>query len=680
MNGRYFDGRRFWILPIALWAAVAAASLAWNVYSLERRSLMLVKEEARAMFNLLQITRQWNASHGGLYAPVDKNTPPNPYLTVPHRDVRTTDGRSLTLINPAYMTRQLSEMSLGSGGVTFHLTSLNPLRPGNSPDKWEAGALKEFENGVETERFELSTDGVVGGGDGLFRYIAPIKVAAECMACHARQGYKVGDIRGGIGISIPAGPTMASMRKEQSGIVMVHGAVFVVMSAVLLALFRLIGAQWTSLKTAKEAQDAAVSQLKRVNERLKNEITVRVGISEEFQIFALAVHNSPVSVVITDAAGNIDYINPRFTEITGYAAAELVGQNPRMLKSGKTPPGVYEELWHAISAGETWRGEFINRKKNGELYWEAASIAPIRNKAGVTTNYVAVKEDITNRKELEDELRGLSEMLQTRLVEEIDARREKERMLIEKSKLAAMGEMIGAIAHQWRQPLNALSALIQDVEDAWRFKEIDDAYVNDMISKSMEQITFMSNTITDFRGFFRLTKDKAPFSIKIAVGQALSILSAELGDGAIETVVECADDMPDVIGVANEFKQVIFNLVNNAKDAISNNKDAAAGKRGGRITVSAERAAGKVVVKVADDGGGIPLEYLEKIFEPNFTTKGEDKGTGIGLSMSRLIIEKSFGGSIRAENAAEGAVFTIELDDRAAPSANAKTGRIDREE
>jgi signal transduction histidine kinase len=145
--------------------------------------------------------------------------------------------------------------------------------------------------------------------------------------------------------------------------------------------------------------------------------------------------------------------------------------------------------------------------------------------------------------------------------------------------------------------------------------------------------------------------------------------------------------------VANEFKQVIFNLVNNAKDAIFDKNAAASGsgsaaassggesaktgaaarKRGGRITIGVSHAAGKVAVKVADDGGGIPSEFLEKIFEPNFTTKGEDKGTGIGLSMSKLIIEKSFGGSIRAENAAEGAVFTIELNVRPEPSADATT-------
>ena len=693
MTGKYFSGRWFWILPIALWAAAVAASLAWNVYSFEHQGMRLEKEELRTMFRLLQITRQWNASHGGLYAPVDKNTPPNPYIKIPGRDIKTTDGKDLTLINPAYMTRQLSEMALGAKGVTFHLTSLKPLRPGNSPDEWEAAALADFENGGETERFELTTAGAGRGGEGLIRYMAPLKVTEECMACHAHQGYKVGDIRGGISVSEPAGSALAEIKKTRDGIFLVHGAIFVVMSAVLIVLLRFIGIQWTRLRTANEAQDAAVLKLKSVNERLTNEISARVITEKELQLFALAVHNSPVSVVITDTAGNIEYANPRFSEITGYDAAELTGKNPRILKSGKTPPEVYDDLWQTISAGETWRGEFINRKKNGELYWEAASIAPIRNKFGATTNYVAVKEDITKRKMLEDELRALGEILQNRLVQEIDARREKEQLLIEKSKLAAMGEMIGAIAHQWRQPLNTLAALIQDAEDAWRFKEMDEAYVNDMISKSMEQITFMSNTIGDFKGFFRTTKDKQPFNIKTAVGQVLSILLAELKVKSIETLLECPDDVPEVIGVANEFKQVIFNLVNNAKDAIFDKNAAASGsgsaaassggesaktgaaarKRGGRITIGVSHAAGKVAVKVADDGGGIPSEFLEKIFEPNFTTKGEDKGTGIGLSMSKLIIEKSFGGSIRAENAAEGAVFTIELNVRPEPSADATT-------
>jgi PAS domain S-box-containing protein len=705
MTGEYFKGKWFWILPIALWAAAVASSLAWNVYSFERQSMRLEKEELRTMFNLLQITRQWNASHGGLYALVDKNTPPNPYIKTPGRDVTTTDGKSLTLVNPAYMTRQLSEMALGAEGLTFHLTSLKPVRPGNAADQWEANALADFENGGETERFELTSEAGGSGGYGLFRYIAPLKVTEECMACHAHQGYKVGDIRGGISVSEPAGPALAEMKKTRDGIVMVHGAIFVVMSVVLLILLRLIGTQWARLKSAKEAQDDAIAKLKSVNERLTAEISARVITEKELQLFALAVHNSPVSVVITDTAGNIEYANPRFSEITGYDTAELAGRNPRILKSGQTPPEVYDDLWQTISAGETWSGEFINKKKNGELYWEAASIAPIRNKFGATTNYVAVKEDVTKRKMLEEELRALGEILQNRLVQEIDARREKEQLLIEKSKLASMGEMIGAIAHQWRQPLNTLSALIQDVEDAWRFKEMDEAYINDMISQSMEQITFMSNTIGDFKGFFKTTKDKLPFNVKIAVGQVLSILMAELKVKAIETLVECPDDIPDVVGVVNEFKQVIFNLVNNAKDAISDKNNGTGGAatassggaatassggaatasssgaatasssgtpRGGRITIGVSHAADKVAVKVADNGGGIPSEFLEKIFEPNFTTKSEDKGTGIGLSMSKLIIEKSFDGSIRAENGPEGAVFTIELNVPAESTAEAK--------
>lgn len=154
------------------------------------------------------------------------------------------------------------------------------------------------------------------------------------------------------------------------------------------------------------------SELDAVNHTLTLEIAERRATEERLHQFSRAVEQSPCSIVITNTKGEIEYVNPKFTEVTGYTAEEVRGQNPRLLKSGANPPEIYRDLWAALIEGTEWKGEFHNRKKNGELYWEFASISPIRNAEGVVTHYLAIKEDITQRKAIEAEREHLIVELQ----------------------------------------------------------------------------------------------------------------------------------------------------------------------------------------------------------------------------------------------------------------------------
>lgn len=189
---------------------------------------------ARAFFNEIETTRQWNAEHGGVYVPVTERTQPNPHLDVSHRDVVTTDGKSLTLINPAFMTRQISRIAADKGGVRFHITSLDPIRPANRPDPWEKAALTDFEAGVD-ERLEL-----VERSDGkTFRYMKPLMTGRACLKCHAKQGYELGQIRGGISVSLPATPFLSATRKRERAVWALHGGVLVLgVAGILLFLIR----------------------------------------------------------------------------------------------------------------------------------------------------------------------------------------------------------------------------------------------------------------------------------------------------------------------------------------------------------------------------------------------------------------------------------------------------------
>ncbi len=181
------------------WTAALAALNLWYRSSEAEQTAALARHEAHAFFQQILLTRSWNASHGGVYVFAAPGTPPNPYLTDPDRDLRTVDGRVLTKLNPAYMTRQLSELA-GRGQVRFHITSLRPIRPANACDPWERQTLTSFEAGRE-ERAEFIS---ASGTEPVFRYMAPLWMEPSCVKCHAAQGYREGDLRGGISVSIPA--------------------------------------------------------------------------------------------------------------------------------------------------------------------------------------------------------------------------------------------------------------------------------------------------------------------------------------------------------------------------------------------------------------------------------------------------------------------------------------------
>ena len=195
----------------------------------ERDTEQIALTQAKSLFQQVVDARSWNASHGGVYVKVDGNTQPNPYLDVPDRDLILENGQKLTLINPAYMTRQLSEIGLKRHDVIIHITSLKPIRPGNGPTLWEETALKSFEKGAD-HRAEFSRD---PDGRDIFQYIRPLMVEPECLKCHRRQGYKVGDVRGGISVSFPVDDIGRSMCAYRTQSRVVFGLIWVLGLAVL---------------------------------------------------------------------------------------------------------------------------------------------------------------------------------------------------------------------------------------------------------------------------------------------------------------------------------------------------------------------------------------------------------------------------------------------------------------
>jgi signal transduction histidine kinase len=262
------------------------------------------------------------------------------------------------------------------------------------------------------------------------------------------------------------------------------------------------------------------------------------------------------------------------------------------------------------------------------------------------------------------ELQDLNENLEQRIKIELDKNRKKDQQMIQQSRFAALGEMIGNIAHQWRQPLSAISSTSSGMQLQMQLGIASNEEVEKSLEEIMGYVTFLTQTIEDFRGFFKEDKQKSDFDINEVIGKTLKITSATYKDNGIEIDQKNKDEKYITEGFPSELTQVFLNILNNAKDALIENK---VDKK--RVVISFKTVHKMHMVTIQDNAGGIPIGVIEKVFDPYFTTKHQSQGTGIGLYMSKDIVEKHMHGTISVTNKAVdidgkqymGACFKIEL-------------------
>ena len=351
-----------------------------------------------------------------------------------------------------------------------------------------------------------------------------------------------------------------------------------------------------------------------------------------------AVEQSPVSIIITDARGNIEFVNPKFTQITGYTFEEALGKNPRILKSGETRHEEYKKLWETITAGNVWHGVFHNRKKNGGLFWEAAAISPIQNEQGTITNYLAIKEDITERKKLEEQLRHAQ-------------------------KMEAVGQLAGGIAHDFNNILTAIIgygniALVKIPEgDPLR------SYLGQMLAAA-ERAAALTKSLLAFSR--KQIINPQPVSVNVIIERVEKLLHRSIGED-IELKTSLTEKDTTVLADSGQIEQILINLAMNARDAMPN---------GGNLIIETGQAEiddqyikshgyGKcgmyVLISITDSGEGMDEKIRERIFEPFFTTKEVGKGTGLGLSMVYGSIKQHNGFINVYSEPGRGTTFTIYL-------------------
>jgi signal transduction histidine kinase len=257
--------------------------------------------------------------------------------------------------------------------------------------------------------------------------------------------------------------------------------------------------------------------------------------------------------------------------------------------------------------------------------------------------------------ESQEQLKEYNQELNRKVDEGVEKIREQDKLLIQQSKMASMGEMIGNIAHQWRQPLNALGLLIQDFKEAYQHQELDEKYIDDSVEKSLKQINYMSQSIDDFRNFFKPSKHKEEFSLFEALEGALSLLSVKLESSHIRTPITNYATDDRLVGYRNEYVQVLLNIINNAKDALIDKQIA-----DGVVSIVIFEQDNFLSISIEDNGGGVESSVIDKIFDPYFTTKFQSQGTGLGLYMAKVMIEEHMGGKLLVTNTEQGAKFTIQ--------------------
>jgi len=384
-------------------------------------------------------------------------------------------------------------------------------------------------------------------------------------------------------------------------------------------------------------------KLTSLNEKLENQVETEVAKRLESEaIFKTIFEKSPEGILIKEEDNVYKECNAAAAKMLGYTQEEIIGK-----KSADISPDIQPEtgLFSANAVklfsknaieGVTQHYEWTHTAKDGSQKLLEVMLSPIIR--GDKKELLVIWRDITQIKELQKE----KEIAQA--------------LLIQQSKMAEMGAMIGAIAHQWKQPLNAIWLMTQDLKMSYDYGEVTPELISKFKSEMGEQVKFMSQTIEDFRNFYKPSTTKSKFGLAEATRSVLSLLRGQLGKEDVELISEF-DDTVYVHGFESEFKQVILNIVNNAKEALrgihGHNK---------HINVKVYAKEDLAFVEISDNAGGIDEKLLEegRLFEPFNTTKGES-GTGVGMSLSKTIIEKKMGGRLSAKNIEDGALFTIEL-------------------
>ncbi len=357
------------------------------------------------------------------------------------------------------------------------------------------------------------------------------------------------------------------------------------------------------------------------------DITERKEKEEKLIQSYTVFNNTRDGIIITDKKCNIIEVNNAFERITGFSKKDISNKNINILRSGLHELSFYENMWDSIDKNGYWEGEITSLKKNKEYFTEWLTINAIYDDNSEVLHFIGIFSDISEQKRKDELLK------------------EKEKLIHQQSKMASMGEMLENIAHQWRQPLSVISTAATGIKMQKELGILSDEDEITSLNKINESSQYLSNTIDDFRRYLNSEQNYESFSVKDSIDYTLKLVSSKLDNRDIK-IIKDYDDF-EIWGIKNEFVQVLLNIISNAKDSLENSSSSEK-----YIFISCEVYNDQINIIIKDNGGGIPIDLIEKIFDPYFTTKHKSQGTGIGLYMSAEIIRNHMKGHIFAENEA----------------------------
>jgi PAS domain S-box-containing protein len=381
-------------------------------------------------------------------------------------------------------------------------------------------------------------------------------------------------------------------------------------------------------------------------------------------IEAIAVSMAEGLYVI-NTKGEVTFVNPAALKLLGYTEGEMMGRVAHDLfhrhDDNNHLPLAQCPIFATIQSGQAYHGIERFERKDGRRFEARVASSPL-SRNGRVVGSVAVFEDVTEEIRTKRQIEYFNEELRKEVEQEVALRLKSETekqhqtaVLIQQSKLAELGSMIGAIAHQWKQPVNAVGLIAQGLVDSYDYGELNRKELVRSVENIMDQATFMAHTIDDFRNFYKPSRTLEPFDVKAACVQVVDLLSLQMMKHQIVPAITGTGPLI-ALGYPSEFKQVVLNILNNAKEALT-----AHDIQKPTITLKLSSDHQTVQIAIADNGGGIPAELLpEKIFSPFVSTKGKE-GTGIGLSLAKTIIEEKMHGTLKAQNRDSGACFIITL-------------------
>lgn len=384
-----------------------------------------------------------------------------------------------------------------------------------------------------------------------------------------------------------------------------------------------------------------ITKYSNVECKLKKSMHNLVSKKQELQaVFDLAANG----ISILDRNGMFLYANNFFQKMIGYTMEELYKESCISLSANEYKKPSETAVQRAVREGSVENFRKICVSKSGEHMNASMSLSYLE----ITDTIVMITSDITDDIKYQEELKEQVEL-------EVAKRTQQYEIMCHQSRLAAMGEMIDSIAHQWRQPLNGLGIIVQGLKHLNNNDALNKEMLNEIEVEIMEKINYMSQTIDDFSTFFRLSKKKEFFDLLKNIDDAIRLIDVQLKINNINVQIESKDKNEiNIVGFANEFRQVIMNMVHNAMMAIINKK-----QMNGFILIDIISDINSTEINIIDNGGGIKEENIKKIFDPYFTTR--ENGSGIGLYMSKVIIEHHMKGRLSVQNHNDGTKFSITL-------------------